>query len=70
MNILQTLVGMIITSLLILLIFLFFIKLGWALFIVPVFNLPELTWTQAFGSWLLVFSVSLVILYYGNNNKD
>lgn len=28
---------------------LIFIKIGWTLFIVPVFGLPELTWLQALG---------------------
>ena len=32
---------------------LLFIKLGWSLFVVPVFGLPELTWLQAFGFSLL-----------------
>lgn len=32
-----------------LLISLLFIKLGWMLFMVPVFGLPELTWLQALG---------------------
>ena len=35
---------------------LLFIKLGWSLFIVPVFGLPELTWLQAFGFSLLAAS--------------
>ena len=25
------------------------IKLGWSLFIIPVFHLPEITWAQALG---------------------
>lgn len=32
---------------------LLFIKLGWYLFIVPVFGLPDITWLQAFGLSLL-----------------
>ena len=32
---------------------LLFIKLGWMLFMVPVFGLPDLTWTQALGFSLL-----------------
>lgn len=32
---------------------LLFIKIGWSLFIVPVFGLPELTWMQALGFSLL-----------------
>ena len=32
---------------------LLFIKIGWSLFVVPVFGLPELTWLQAFGFSLL-----------------
>ena len=32
---------------------LLFIKLGWSLFIVPVFGYEELTWLQAFGFALL-----------------
>lgn len=35
--------------LIVILINLFFIKLGWSLFIVPVFGLNELTWMQALG---------------------
>jgi membrane protein CcdC involved in cytochrome C biogenesis len=30
------------------------IKIGWYLFVVPVFNLAELTWLQAFGFALLL----------------
>lgn len=37
----------------ILLLSLLFIKIGWSLFMVPVFNLPEITWLQAFGLSLL-----------------
>lgn len=37
----------------IILLSLFLIKVGWALFMVPVFNLADLTWTQAFGFSLL-----------------
>ena len=32
---------------------LLFIKLGWYLFMVPVFGLPDLTWVQALGFSLL-----------------
>ena len=39
--------------LIIILISLFFIKIGWSLFVVPVFGLPELTWMQALGFSLL-----------------
>lgn len=28
---------------------LLFIKLGWAMFMVPVFGLPDITWMQALG---------------------
>ncbi len=35
------------------LISLLFIKIGWSLFVVPVFGMPELTWLQAFGFSLL-----------------
>lgn len=35
------------------LISLFLIKLGWSLFMVPVFGLPDLTWMQALGFALL-----------------
>ena len=35
------------------LISLLLIKVGWALFMVPVFNLADLTWLQAFGFALL-----------------
>lgn len=28
---------------------LLFIKIGWTLFMMPVFNLPDLTWVQALG---------------------
>lgn len=38
---------------LVLLLSLFFIKVGWSLFMVPVFALPELTWVQALGLSLL-----------------
>lgn len=33
----------------VMLISLIFIKIGWAIFIVPVFGLPDLTWMQALG---------------------
>ena len=33
----------------VMLISLIFIKIGWALFVVPVFGLPDLTWLQALG---------------------
>jgi hypothetical protein len=32
---------------------LMFIKIGWILFMVPVFHLPDLTWIQALGFALL-----------------
>lgn len=32
---------------------LFFIKLGWSLFMVPVFGMAELSWMQALGLSLL-----------------
>ncbi len=35
------------------LISLLLIKLGWYLFMVPVFGLPDITWLQAFGLSLL-----------------
>jgi hypothetical protein len=35
--------------LIIILLSLLFIKLGWYLFMVPVFGLPDLTWMQALG---------------------
>lgn len=35
---------------------LIFIKLGWSLFMVPVFGAPELTWIQALGFALLANS--------------
>ena len=38
---------------LVLLLSLLAIKVGWSLFIVPVFNLPDLTWMQALGFSLL-----------------
>jgi len=37
----------------IVLISLLLIKLGWYLFMVPVFNLPDITWIQALGLSLL-----------------
>ncbi len=45
--------GLLVLIGLILVLSLFFIKVGWSLFMVPVFNLPELTWLQAFGLSLL-----------------
>lgn len=42
-------VGIVSIFLIVILISLFFIKLGWSLFVVPVFGLPELTWMQALG---------------------
>lgn len=39
--------------LLVTIISLFFIKLGWSLFVVTMFGLPELTWMQALGFSLL-----------------
>lgn len=33
----------------VMLISLIFIKIGWALFVVPVFGLPDLSWMQALG---------------------
>lgn len=39
--------------LIVILLSLLFIKLGWYLFMVPVFGLPDLTWMQAFGFSLL-----------------
>lgn len=47
------LVGIVSVFAIVILISLFFIKVGWALFMVPVFNLPDLTWIQAFGFSLL-----------------
>lgn len=35
---------------------LFLIKLGWAMFMVPVFNVADLTWMQALGFSLLASS--------------
>jgi len=35
--------------LIVILLSLLFIKLGWYLFMVPVFGLPDLTWVQALG---------------------
>jgi hypothetical protein len=43
-------VGLLIMSVLVALLL---IKIGWVLFMVPVFNLPNLTWTQALGFSLL-----------------
>lgn len=42
-------IGVVGLFLIVILINLFFIKLGWGLFVVPVFGLPELTWMQALG---------------------
>lgn len=51
----------------VMLVSLLFIKLGWTLFIVPVFGLPDLTWVQALGFSFLAgaFKTSSI-----KNNKD
>jgi hypothetical protein len=46
---LATIFGVAGVFLIIILLSLLFIKLGWMLFMVPVFNLPDLTWMQALG---------------------
>lgn len=48
-----------------------FIKLGWALFMGPVFGLPELTFSQAFGFSLLAscFKVNSAISKLNNKAK-
>lgn len=43
------------------------IKIGWMLFIVPVFGLPDLTWLQAFGFSILAGAFKTSSL---NNKKD
>lgn len=52
-KILAAVVGFASLLAIVVLISLFLIKVGWALFMVPVFNLADLTWTQAFGFSLL-----------------
>lgn len=52
-NIITFVVGFCSILAIVVLISLFFIKIGWSLFVVPVFNLPELTWLQALGFSLL-----------------
>lgn len=46
---------------------LLFIKLGWMLFIVPVFGLPDLTWMQALGFSFLAGAFKTSSL---NSKKD
>lgn len=53
---LATVFALIGAFLLFIVISLFFIKLGWSLFAVPVFALPELTWLQALGFSFLASS--------------
>jgi hypothetical protein len=53
MKILTYISGILSMIAIVVLISLFFIKFGWSLFMVPVFNLPELTWIQALGLSLL-----------------
>lgn len=48
-KIFAAIIGFSILACIVILISLFFIKLGWSLFMVPMFNLPELTWMQALG---------------------
>lgn len=45
---------------------LFFIKFGWSLFMVPVFNMAELTWGQALG---LSFLAGAFRSYQTSNEK-
>lgn len=52
-QLLALMIGIAGAFLLFILLSLFFIKIGWLLFVVPVFGLPELTWLQAFGFSLL-----------------
>lgn len=49
-------VGILAIFAIVMIISLFFIKIGWSLFIVPVFGLPELTWMQALGFSFLASS--------------
>lgn len=48
-NFMTAIIGVATIFLIVILTSLFFIKLGWSLFVVPVFGLPELTWMQALG---------------------
>lgn len=52
-NFLATLFALAGVFLLFIVISLFLIKLGWSMFVVSMFGLPELTWVQAFGFSLL-----------------
>lgn len=52
-KVLSAIVGLLALMALMVVIALFFIKIGWTLFMVPVFGLAELTWTQALGFSLL-----------------
>ncbi len=52
-GLLGTIGGILGVLLIFILISLLFIKIGWGLFMVPVFGLPELTWLQALGFSLL-----------------
>lgn len=47
------LIGILGALVLFLVLSLLFIKIGWGLFMVPVFNMAELTWGQALGFSLL-----------------
>ena len=48
-----TLVAILSVLVIFVLVSLLLIKVGWALFMVPVFNVSDLTWLQAFGFSLL-----------------
>ena len=49
-------VGLLGVAAIFILLSLLFIKLGWYLFMVPVFGLPDLTWLQALGFSFLAAS--------------
>ena len=52
-KVIATLITMAGMMLIIVLLALLFIKIGWTLFMVPVFGMAELTWGQALGFSLL-----------------
>lgn len=67
MKLTDILIGVGILWFLTILIGLFFIKFGWWLFMVPVFNLPDLTWMQALG---FSFLSSAFKSYNSSSKKD
>ena len=60
-------IGLIAMFIVVLFFSLIFIKIGWALFMVPVFNLPNLTWMQALGFSFLASSFKT---YNTSSKKD